>query len=112
MPNDSERVSRWRPGPGRLAQLLLGLWLFGIGEGLIVLAGLGNSPWTVLAQGVSLRTVMEILGHSQVALTANLYGHIYSEMTRDAADRMNHFFKSERLGEQGGGSGPRKASGS
>ena len=60
MSTDSERLSRWRPGPGRLAQLLLGLWLFGIGEGLIVLAGLGNSPWTVLAQGVSIQTPLSI----------------------------------------------------
>jgi uncharacterized protein len=54
------RPSRWRPGPGRLAQLLIGLWLFGTGEGLIVLAGLGNSPWTVLAQGVSVQTPLSI----------------------------------------------------
>jgi uncharacterized membrane protein YczE len=62
MANDSDRVSRWRPGPGRLAQLVLGLWLFGTGEGLIVLAGLGNSPWTVLAQGVSIQTPLSIGG--------------------------------------------------
>jgi len=55
-------VSRWRPTPGRLVQLLVGLWLFGTGEGLIVLAGLGNSPWTVLAQGVSLQTPLSIGG--------------------------------------------------
>jgi len=54
------RPSRWRPSPGRLVQLLIGLWLFGTGEGLIVLAGLGNSPWTVLAQGVSVQTPLSI----------------------------------------------------
>jgi len=69
MPNDSERLSRWRPGPGRLAQLLLGLWLFGIGEGLIVLAGLGNSPWTVLAQGVSIQTPLSI-GAATIVISA------------------------------------------
>lgn len=48
-----EAPSRWRPGAGRLGRLLLGLVLFGIGEGLLVAAALGNSPWTVLAQGVA-----------------------------------------------------------
>jgi uncharacterized membrane protein YczE len=43
--------SRWRAGPGRLAALLAALWVFGIGEALLVAAKLGNSPWTVLAQG-------------------------------------------------------------
>jgi uncharacterized protein len=50
----------WRPGPLRLAILLAGLWLFGTGEACIVVAELGNSPWTVLAQGVSLQTPLGI----------------------------------------------------
>jgi uncharacterized membrane protein YczE len=62
-------ASRWRPTPGRLAQLLLGLWLFGTGEGLIVLAGLGNSPWTVLAQGVSVQTPLSI-GAATIVISA------------------------------------------
>jgi uncharacterized membrane protein YczE len=32
---------------------MLGLWLFGTGEALIVQAGLGATPWTVLAQGAA-----------------------------------------------------------
>ena len=44
-------ASRWRAGPRRLAKLLAGLWLFGTGEGLLVVAALGVSPWTVLAEG-------------------------------------------------------------
>ncbi len=32
---------------------MLGLWLFGTGEALIVQAALGATPWTVLAQGAS-----------------------------------------------------------
>jgi len=42
----------WRASPAQLARLLLGLWVFGTGEGLLVLAELGNSPWTVFAAGV------------------------------------------------------------
>jgi uncharacterized protein len=50
----------WRPGPARLAVLVAGLWLFGSGEACIVAAGLGNSPWTVFAQGVSLNSPLGI----------------------------------------------------
>ncbi|MGA0342922.1 MAG: YczE/YyaS/YitT family protein [Arenicellales bacterium] len=34
----------------------IGLWIFGTGEAFFIAAGLGVSPWTVLAQGVSLQT--------------------------------------------------------
>jgi uncharacterized membrane protein YczE len=33
--------------------LIIGLTLFGLGEALLVTAGLGVSPWTVLAQGIT-----------------------------------------------------------
>lgn len=36
-----------------MAILLAGLWLFGTGEALLVVAELGNGPWTVLAQGMT-----------------------------------------------------------
>jgi len=62
-------ASRWRPSPLGLGQLVLGLWLFGTGEGLIVLAGLGNSPWTVLAQGVSVQTPLSI-GAATILISA------------------------------------------
>jgi uncharacterized protein len=58
----------WRPGPARGALLVAGLWLFGTGEACIVAAGLGNSPWTVFAQGVSLQTPLGI-GASTVLLS-------------------------------------------
>jgi hypothetical protein len=31
---------------------------------------------------------MEILGHSQIALTMNTYSHVAPEVSREAADRM------------------------
>ena len=40
--------------------LIFGLWLFGTGEALLVIADLGVGPWTVLAQGVSSRTPLDI----------------------------------------------------
>lgn len=42
--------------PGRLARLLPGLVLFGIGIALMVDADIGLSPWQVLHQGISRRT--------------------------------------------------------
>ncbi len=45
--------SRWSPTPASGMVLLIGLYAFGTGEALIVQGGLGVSPWTVLAQGLS-----------------------------------------------------------
>jgi uncharacterized membrane protein YczE len=53
-------ASLWRASPRRLVRLVCGLWLFGIGEAMIVHADLGNSPWTVLAQGVAIHTPLSI----------------------------------------------------
>jgi uncharacterized membrane protein YczE len=52
--------SRWRARPTTFAILILGLWLFGTGEALLVAAELGNGPWTVLAQGVTVHTSLSI----------------------------------------------------
>jgi integrase len=43
----------------------------------------------LLAQGLTLKDVMETLGHSQISLTANLYGHLYVEQRREVAARMH-----------------------
>jgi integrase len=43
----------------------------------------------LLAQGVSARVVMEILGHSTIALTLNTYSHVLPSTQREALDRMN-----------------------
>jgi uncharacterized membrane protein YczE len=40
----------------RIGQLLVGLFLYGIGLALMVRAGIGVAPWDVLSQGISLRT--------------------------------------------------------
>ena len=43
----------------------------------------------LLSQGVPLRVIMGILGHSTITLTANTYAHLMPELQRDAADRMD-----------------------
>jgi uncharacterized membrane protein YczE len=50
----------WRAPPRVLVRLLAGLWVFGTGEGLVVAAGLGASPWTVFAQGVEHQTPLSV----------------------------------------------------
>ncbi len=62
-------MSRWRPGPARLAKLVAGLWLFGTGEALVVNARFGNSPWSVLAQGVARHTPLSI-GTATIVISA------------------------------------------
>ena len=52
--------SRWRTGPWTFIVLILGLWLFGTGEAMLVDSGLGNAPWTVFAQGISVRSGIPI----------------------------------------------------
>jgi len=43
----------------------------------------------LLAQGVHPRVVMEMLGHSTIALTMNTYSHVIPELKREAADTMD-----------------------
>ena len=39
-----------------LLYLIIGLILFGLGETMLIAANVGVSPWTVLAQGISIKT--------------------------------------------------------
>jgi uncharacterized protein len=63
---------RWSPRPITWLPLLLGLWLFGTGEAFLVAADLGNTPWIVLSQGLSLRTGLSIGGATFVVSLAVL----------------------------------------
>ncbi|WP_163748347.1 membrane protein YczE [Mycolicibacterium helvum] len=53
-------MSRWLPRPGQAVRLVGGQWLFGTGEAMLVAAHLGNSPWTVFAQGTAARAGLSI----------------------------------------------------
>ncbi|WP_320672716.1 membrane protein YczE [Patulibacter defluvii] len=61
-------AAAWRASPPRLLWLLAGLWLFGTGEGLVVCSTLGNSPWTVLSEGVGEQTGLSI-GVATIAIS-------------------------------------------
>ncbi|MEQ8956101.1 MAG: hypothetical protein RL120_18380 [Gammaproteobacteria bacterium] len=49
-----------RPAMLTLVLLCAGLVLFGVGEAMLIASGGGVSPWTVLAQGISLQTQFSI----------------------------------------------------
>lgn len=48
--------SRWDLSISRVAILIFGLSIFGIGDALLVQSHTGNAPWSVLAQGLSFKT--------------------------------------------------------
>jgi uncharacterized membrane protein YczE len=52
--------SRWDLSFKRVSILFFGLAVFGLGDGLIIQSGLGNAPWSVLAQGISLKSGLSI----------------------------------------------------
>ena len=52
--------SRWDLSFSRVAILFFGLAFFGLGDALVVQSNLGNAPWTVFAQGLSLKTGLSL----------------------------------------------------
>ena len=44
----------------RMLVLIFGLMIFGIGEAFLVVTSLGNSPWIVLSEGISLNSSLNI----------------------------------------------------
>ncbi|WP_223297986.1 YczE/YyaS/YitT family protein [Candidatus Nanopelagicus hibericus] len=66
IPNTPWRAdSTWSIGAGRhhlerIFILIFGLSIFGLGDSLLIITGIGNAPWSVLAQGISLNTPLSI----------------------------------------------------
>ena len=52
----SETPLNFKPRFITLFFLVIGLWIFGTGEAILIGAGIGVSPWTVLAQGITEQT--------------------------------------------------------
>lgn len=62
----------------------------------VTLHGLRHSTATMLlAQGLSLGEIQKVLGHSQIALTANLYAHFAPEIARRAAGTIDILFGTD-----------------
>jgi integrase len=55
----------------------------------------------LLAQGVPTRMVMDLLGHSRIRTTMDLYGHVLDEGRRDVADAMGRILGSDREASEG-----------
>jgi len=60
---------RWDLSFNRIFILILGLALFGLGEAFLVQSHIGNSPWVVFSQGISLHTPISI-GASTFVISA------------------------------------------
>ena len=56
----SEKTYNFRPRFSTLFFCCFGLMLFGLGEGLLIVSFTGASPWSVLAQGISLNVNLSI----------------------------------------------------
>ena len=52
----SKKPHNFKPKIKTLLFLIFGLFLFGLGETLLLASGAGVSPWTVLAEGISIYT--------------------------------------------------------
>ncbi len=50
----------------------------------------------LLMKGVHPKVVQELLGHSTIAMTMDVYSHLLPTMHQDAANKMNDIFKSLR----------------
>jgi integrase len=50
----------------------------------------------LLAQGVPLKTISDILGHSQISITADYYAHIAPETRREALSMMDTLFSAAK----------------
>jgi uncharacterized membrane protein YczE len=53
-------TSRWELSPLRTGVLFFGLFIFGLGDSLLIQSEIGNAPWSVLAQGVSNRLAITL----------------------------------------------------
>ena len=53
-------TGKWDLSIKRVAILFFGLAIFGLGDSLLIQGGIGNAPWTVLAEGLTLKTGISI----------------------------------------------------
>ena len=56
----SDKSLNFKPKLSTSFFLVFGLVIFGLGEGLLILSTTGNSPWSVLAEGISNTTSLSI----------------------------------------------------
>ncbi len=80
------------PGYGVLVQLKMLLEKAGLPDRRF--HDLRHSAATLLlSMGVHPKVVQEILGHSEISMTMDIYSHVLPTMQKDAMDRLNLMFK-------------------
>jgi integrase len=47
----------------------------------------------LLSQGIALRTISDLLGHSSISVTSDVYAHVAPELLEDAANMMDRLIK-------------------
>jgi integrase len=57
----------------------------------------------LLSKGAHPKVVQEILGHSEIGMTMDIYSHVLPTMQREAMDRLNQEFsiEAEKDGKKG-----------
>jgi integrase len=91
------------PGHGVLVQLKVLLKKAGLPD--VRFHDLRHSAATLLlSKGVHPKVVQEILGHSEISMTMDIYSHVLPTMQREAMDRLNQEFliEEEENGKGGG----------
>lgn len=91
------------PGYGVLTQLKLLLKKAGLPD--VRFHDLRHSAATLLlSKGVHPKVVQEILGHSEISMTMDIYSHVLPTMQREAMDKLNQAFliDAEKDGKKGG----------
>jgi integrase len=57
----------------------------------------------LLAQGVNVKVVSELLGHSDIAITLRVYGHLLPSMQGDVVETWEGLFREDDEEEAGQG---------
>ena len=56
----------------------------------------------LLAMGIHAKVVQELLGHSSITMTLNIYSHVLPSMQKDAVDKLSNLFDQQgHEGENG-----------
>lgn len=56
----------------------------------------------LLSMGVNIKVIQELLGHSDIAITLRVYGHLLPSMQQEAIDKWDGVFRDEQDDDGGG----------
>lgn len=55
----------------------------------------------LLSMGVPAKVVQEILGHSQISMTMDIYSHVLPDMQQEAMRKLHDLFRQDDLADKG-----------